>query len=68
MVFQPNETEKCVYIAIDDDNIALQPVEMIQLTLSIADEPGVTLGGTNETIVSIMDDDRKSLYYASNAL
>lgn len=46
---------------IQDDNIALEPPEILTFTITVVDPvPGIEIDPYDTTIVTIVDDDRKS--------
>ena len=57
-MFRPNDSEQCFNLQIQDDNIALEELEVFTLTLGIPPgQPGAGLGQFNTTTVMVMDDD-----------
>ena len=53
--------EKNVSALIVDDTIALEAIEMVNVRLTIVSPPsGVSPGTFQDTLVTVVDDDRKS--------
>ena len=56
--FGPSDSEQCVNLEVQDDNVALEETEVFTLTLGIpAGQPRAGLGQYNTTTVMVLDDD-----------
>ena len=55
--FLPSENLKCIDIAIDDDEVALERTQELTLRLDFAGSQRYLLGDISTTLVQVIDDD-----------
>ena len=55
--FLPSENLKCINIAIDDDEVALERTQELTLRLEFAGRQRYILGDISTTLVQVIDDD-----------
>ena len=57
ITFQQNENSKTITFSITDDNVALEDVEIHDLSLEQPSDSRVMIGSPGQTTVRIIDDD-----------
>lgn len=57
-----------VYFNLTDDQIALEAIELVMVTLNITGVPGTSLGEISSTAINILDDDGKTCVVATAPL
>lgn len=62
ITFSPDDTERPIIFTVRDDNIALEPTEVFQWTLSLVSSVDrAFVRPLNTTVISIVDDDGRTL-------
>lgn len=64
--FLPFEKQKCIEIAIVDDDVALEGTEELMLTLEFVGSQQYLFGDITTALIQVVDDDGKSFVIIAN--